>query len=304
VNAGDTISAGVNTGIRVMGEGFLRLGLADGTLLFLGPDSEIGLLQIAGEASGIRETVINLKKGVLLIFTQANSAYNVVVNSPDNIRAEARSAIFGAAVENEGNVLRVDCLDGVTKVFNTRGKSVNLKKGQAIEIANLGAFSDPLFADYDRYAGLGDKGTIPTATATKEPTATRTITATPTSTATRVYQPPQVVATKTEEPDQPQNPPTSTFPAVPTSPVPTTPVPTRPPALTHTAEPPTATDTQTGGGKKTKTPASTDTPAPPPTVTFTPVPPDTDTPVPPDTATPVPPDTNTPEPPPTDTTTP
>ncbi|HEY44378.1 MAG TPA: serine/threonine-protein phosphatase [Anaerolineae bacterium] len=223
------------------GDSYARLGLADGSILYLGPTTQIEIRTIA-EGPLDPETILLLETGIILLDRRSDSATSTIVRSPLGAVARLESGVMGAISSQDEQRLDVDCFSGRCEVFHETygGDGISLETGQHIWVNPMGDIS-PMDATRNHlysYSGFCG-GLVLTPTASSE-------------TATSIDQ--QLTLTRT-----PLGP---LF--VPPTAVPTTPPPTR----TRTPRPtPTQTFTRTLTRTPTKTPTRTPTRTPIPTDT-------------------------------------
>jgi protein phosphatase len=223
------------------GESYARLGLADGSILYLGPSTQIEIRTIA-EGSSSPETVLQLETGIVLLDRRIDSATSAVIKSPSGAVAKIISGVMGVTTSPGDQRLDVDCFEGRCEVFHETygGDGVRLDLGQHLWVNPVGDIS-PTDTTRNHLYSFGNfcGGLV----------LTPTVTAT---TSTRFDQ--QFTPTRT--PLGPLFvPPT----AVPTTPPPTrtrTPIPT--PTTTYTRTP-TRTPTKTLTRTPKRTPIPTDT---------------------------------------------
>lgn len=264
------ITAGEGVLLRSLGaQSYLRLGLADQSLLYLGPDSELELLEIGGPA-GSR---LRLHSGRLVLSRPVPGEPGVSVLAPSGVRAVLTGTLMGAIWDPISGVFWIACFAQPCRVAAPGGESTDLTSGQQISIDYAGNIDGPTAIAHEHYAFADYAGGL-----VATPTAIGGDAGGTTTAATRTPFGPLFVS-----PTPPPPPPTNT-PAPPTR---RPPGPTSPPASSDTPSP-------------TETALPTDTPLP----SETPLP--SDTPMPSDTPTPAPTDTptKTPGPPPTRTDTP
>jgi serine/threonine protein phosphatase PrpC len=271
LHAEDIIPSGSGVHIRTLGEqAFLRLDLADGSILYLGPNTQVEFRAIA-DGSAIHETLIVLEQGNVLVVHDGSSEHSFTVSSTIDVTARIAGSVMGVQLETALQRLHLDCFQGACSIEKQR--RYVLTPGQHIWMDMAGAAGPTGLARNDLYTFGGDW--IPETTA-----ATQVIptigTPQPTETLGPLFLTPTFPfkPTKTVRPHR--------------TPIPPTQIPTDTPEPTDTEEPPTLTPTDTPEPTNT----ATHTPIPSPTQTDTQTP--TETPEPSPTLTEAP--TETPEP--------
>jgi tRNA A-37 threonylcarbamoyl transferase component Bud32 len=277
IGRGALLPAGPGSRVRTAAGGQVSLGLPNGAVLILGPDTELELTSVAAPNTGSTSTILNLVRGRLAGLVSLGPNEYFAVQSGSGLRAESLGSAFGAQYDPSRQRLDLDCLAGACRLIGGTG-SLELEAGQH---SWLDAFGGPFPADTARaepwaYAAAALTPSAPAGEATASVTSPiASASATPAATTP----PPTATPSATTEP-------TATEPPASPTRRPTT-APTRAPTNTST-QPPTQAPT-----------AIPPTPVPPTSVpptsvppTLTPVPPDTQA---PPTLTPEPPDT--PEPP-------
>jgi protein phosphatase len=246
IQPGALVAAGAGVRLHTAGAGsYLRLGLADKSILYLGPDSQIELSSISGGGPG-EQTLVALDFGLVLIVTDADSPAAALVTSPGGVMARVAGSQMGASWEAVRGEFGVDCFDPSCEVVFPGGITMNLHAGQHVTISLGGDVIGPEPIPLERYAFGGSAGGLaglsgapaavssgtPVAAATRTPLGPLYVSPTP---------PPPPPPTKTEKPDKPKPPPQPTdVPPEPTEPPPEPtdppPEPTDPPP--DTPEPP------------------------------------------------------------------
>jgi len=238
----EILTSGQGVRIRTLGdEASLRLELADQSVLYLGPDSQIELRAI-GDGSSIFETFIVLEQGSVLVLKAEEIEVDFIVASAIGIQARAMGSLMGVNLELSTQRVHVDCfharcsIEGVT--------SFELKTGEHLWMASNGQLGEVGFVRHALYAFGGDLISEPTAIV--QNTVVK-VTASPTQTLKALFIPPTLtftpIPTKTPKPPPTQTPtktPTDTL--VPSD----TPIPSETPQPTKTPhKPPPPTDTET-----------------------------------------------------------
>lgn len=260
----EIIAAGEGVLIRTRGMGsYVRLGLADGSIVYIGPESEIRLMVIADGKSG-EETVVGLERGTLLVAADQGQPMGFIVFSTGLGAARLLGSLMGVEHDPLAKRFDVDCFHDLCQVAaeGEGSQAFQLGSGQHAWLDASGALSEPDATRNERYAfgGYGG-GLVPTPTApigadlwgSAQPTPTPIgpLFVPPTEPASQPTYPPP------EKPKPGPNPTSTSPPPTSTSPPPTW---TQPPP-TATSLPPTETPEPT----KTKN-------VPPPQRTLTPTP--------------------------------
>jgi protein phosphatase len=290
------VAAGEGVKLRTRGSGgYARLGLADDSILYLGPDTRIEL-QAIGRAGQGRLTLILLEQGVVLVHTPGAASGQTAVLSPIGVAASVSGSLMGVTLDAPTQRLRVDCFEGRCTLAGLL--ELELQAGQSVWVGAGGAASARGPTENERFGFAGYAGgLVPTPTTSSpgrvgadEPTATRTPLG-PLFVSPTPPPPPPATSTHTARPPGPKKSPAPSY--TPTAaPVKTrTPTPTSSPSRTptRTAEPtldasptPTAshtpwfwwpTRTPTSTLAPSETPAATDTSAPTEAPSDSPAPP-------------------------------
>jgi protein phosphatase len=254
------IAAGSGVQLRTLGgSSYVRLGLPDQSILYLGPDSQMELLEIEGESG----TILLLHSGVVLASSQGPGGSVISMLAPSGVLARSTGALMGALWDPIAGQFEVDCFEETCEVIFPGGVGMGFTAGQRIIIASSGEVLGPFAIEHARYAFGQYVGGLVLA-ATLEPVLAGGPGARPTRTqlGPLFVSPTPVPPTRTPKPpppppEEPPGPPPPTQPP----PQPTEP----PPPPTNTPVPPTDEPTE----EPTKTPN-------------TPGPPDTEVPPPPD----------------------
>lgn len=253
VRAEQLISAGPEVRVRTGGASYLRLGLANQTVLYLGPESELGMLEIAGSDG----TLLVLLGGTVVVSDQSADGNSTVVAAPNGTTARLLGSLMGARWQAAAGVFDVDCFHDLCEVTLASGSSLTLVAGQHLAVSTAGEPAGPDSVQIEHYAFAGYAGGL-VAAPTAAPGAIAGGTA-----PTRTPLGPLFIS-----PTPPPPPPPTNTPQPPPGPPP--PAPTQPPPPTNTSPPPTdtpePTDTpaDTPGPRPSKTPKPTDTEPPPP----------------------------------------
>jgi serine/threonine protein phosphatase PrpC len=223
----EILTSGQGVRIRTLGdEASLRLDLADQSVLYLGPDSQIELRAIA-DGSSVSETLVVLERGVVLVLKSEESGFDFVVASPIGIQARAVGSMMGVLIETTPQRFHVDCFHGKCSIESLT--VFELKTGEYLWVSSDGRVGDVDAVRYEVYSFAGDL--LPEPTAVVQITAVK-VTASPTHTLGPLFIPPTL--TFTPPPTKtPKPPPTRTPTKIPTD----TPEPTDAPEPTEPSEP-------------------------------------------------------------------
>jgi serine/threonine protein phosphatase PrpC len=255
----DLIASGKGVFVIIHGgDSYARLGLADGSILYLGPTTQLEIRTIA-EGPLDPETILLLDTGFVLMDRRSESATSTVVRSPLGAVARLESGLMGVTSSPDGQQLDVDCFDGRCEVYHETygGDGVFLETGQHIWVNPMGDMGSPDATRNHLYSFAGFCGGLVLTPTGSSETATSidlqmTFTRTPVG---PLFVPPTAVPT-TQPPTRTRTPkptPTQTF----TRTLTRTPTRTATKTLTRT---PTRTPTKTLTRTQTKIPIATDTP--------------------------------------------
>jgi len=235
------VTAGSGVQLRAVGgSSYVRFGLPDQSIIYLGPDSQMELLEIEGDSG----TSLQLHNGVVLISSQGSGTSVISVLAPSGVLAKSTGSLMGALWDPIAGQFEVDCFEETCELVFPGGVGMALTAGQRIIAALAGDVLGPLAINHARYAFGQYVGGLVLA-ATLEPVLAGGSDARPTRTplGPLFVSPTPIPPTRTPKPPPPPPPPPA-------------PAPTQPPPPTNTPVPPTAPPAPT------KTP---NTPGPPPT---------------------------------------
>jgi serine/threonine protein phosphatase PrpC len=181
VRRGDIFESGVGATFEVVGEGYLRLGLADNSIISLGSNTKIELRQISNRSGTQTETHVYLLRGKLLINADIPSDKELIVFGDDDLAARVEGTIMGVFYDPGGQLFQVDCLEGHCVIRDADGDEVDLNEGELGEILGLGSDIEVKPARYEFWLDIADRGLIFTPTPTNDdaPIVTPTLTRTP-----------------------------------------------------------------------------------------------------------------------------
>ncbi|NIM94878.1 MAG: SpoIIE family protein phosphatase [Anaerolineales bacterium] len=259
VEVEDIIPSGQGVHIRTLGEeSALRLDMADGSFLYMGPETQIEFRFIADDTSS--ETFIILEHGIVLVSSGEGGDRTFAVASPIGITATVSSSLMGVLLDPMEARLHVDCFEG-TCVVEGLGR-VSLSEGQYLWMNDIGEMSPIEQVRFALYAFSGDLAESPEPTSTvMEPTSRPDL---PTDTLEPLFVPPTASATPKPSVKPPTPTHTQTFTPTITQTNTSTPTETDTPTETHT---PTKTPKPTRTDKPTETDEPTNTPTDAPTNT-------------------------------------
>jgi hypothetical protein len=157
VQAGALVAAGPGVRLHTSGPGsYLRLGLADKSILYLGPETQVELSSIGG-SPGAQTTVV-VDFGLVLIATDADSGGSALVKSPGGVMARVAGSQLGASWEAIRGEFGVDCFDPACEIVFPAGITMNLTAGQHVTIRLTGEVIGPQAIPLERYAFGGYAG--------------------------------------------------------------------------------------------------------------------------------------------------
>ncbi|MCH7610710.1 MAG: protein phosphatase 2C domain-containing protein [Chloroflexi bacterium] len=249
------VAAGSGVQLRTIGgTSYVRLGLPDQSIIYLGPDSQMELLEIEGESG----TSLRLNGGVVLVSGQGSGSSTISVLAPSGVLAKLTGSLMGVYWDPVAGQLEVDCFGEACEIVFPGGVAMGVSAGQRIIISSQGEVLGPLAIDPSRYAFGQYAGGLVLA-ATPEPVLAGGSGAQP----SRTPLGPLFVSPTPPPPTRTPKPP---------PPPPPGPAPTQPPPPTDTPVPPT--NTPVPPPTKTPKPTKIQTPTDPPiTPTAEPIPP-------------------------------
>ena len=238
------VAAGTGVQLRTLGgTSYIRLGFPDQSILYLGPDSQMELIEIEGDSG----TSLLLQSGVALVSGQVSGESVISVLAPSGVLAKSTGSLMGALWDRIEGQFEVDCFEETCELVFPGGVAMGLSAGQRIVIGLAGEVLGPLAIDHARYAFGQYVGGLVLA-ATLEPILAGGSNTRPTRTplGPLFVSPTPVPPTRTPKPptERPKPPPPTKTPVPPTDPPPTAteaPLPTSPPADTDTPAPPDPT---------------------------------------------------------------
>lgn len=199
------------------GIGIMQLRFAEGSDLYLGPDTEVAL---ARNNDGYR---VQIDRGEIVFRSSTGTPVYISNRVGSWVRIQGAGALVGVASRTDSAIEFVaHCLAGICELKGDLADiPMRLPAGEAGRVGGSGVPESAGSADYGRFAVLAAIVPTPTSTPTAEPTQTPTDTPMPTLTRTRqpgggAIAPPSAtytlaatgtpVATDTQEPDKPQPP--------------------------------------------------------------------------------------------------
>jgi serine/threonine protein phosphatase PrpC len=264
--------------LRTIGsDSYIRLGLADQSIVCVGPDTEIELLAIA-DGTRVQETTLIVSHGVLLASTDPDSDLAFAVRTPLGLSARILDSLMGVIFDDRLQQMDVDCFSDQCEV----GTGVIgelpyiLQAGEHLTIGVNGQVSQASGTRNELYAFAGFGGGLvatPTsagaggkagATPTRTPLGPLFVPPTSTPVPPPTSRPPE----RTEPPVGHTKAPTQTPTAFPTKPKTNTPTEVVLPSATRTywrsRTPTTAVPTtqEPSATEETLEPVATDTPVP------------------------------------------
>ena len=255
LHAEDLIASGEGVYIAVYGsDSYARLGLADGTIVYIGPDTQVELMAIA-DGIDTHQTILVIERGLILVARDAGVVSTLLVRSPAGKAARSKVAVMGLIFSPDDQRFDVDCFSGLCEVVDDVSGELGdvLDGGQHIWVNVEGEISPPDATRNQLYAfgGYGG-GLVLTPTLALATSTSASMPATPTRTQLGpLFIPPS--ATHTPRPPRDTSTPKPTS----TRTVTRTPVPTNTPIPTKTSVP-TATRTPKRSPTNTIVPPPTD----------------------------------------------
>lgn len=167
LQAEDIVAAGEGVLLRTLGLGsYLRLGLADQSIVYLGPDSEVELSAIA-DGSSLLETSLILRRGIVLIASGGRPQQTVAVRTPSGGLARLLGSVMGVIFDDLLPRQDVDCFQGRCELYDEAGGRlpVTVQQGQHAWLSGAGMVSPPDATRNELYSFAGYcGGLIPTPT--------------------------------------------------------------------------------------------------------------------------------------------
>jgi serine/threonine protein phosphatase PrpC len=120
IHAEEIIPSGLGVHIRTVGDhSYLRLDLADDSILYLGPDTQVEFRAIA-DGSTIHESLIILEQGYVLVVNDGNAEVSFTVASTIDVTASASGSVMGVHLEKTLQRLHLDCFQGMCSIEEQR----------------------------------------------------------------------------------------------------------------------------------------------------------------------------------------
>jgi serine/threonine protein phosphatase PrpC len=169
----DTMLPAVTGGTLQTLEGTVQILLPDSSRVYLDRFSKVRFGPIADPSTEIRNTVLALEEGRVLISASLPRGFTGTITSGENLRAQALGSLLGAAYLPGTSRLEVDCLEGSCLLVNSN-RSLSLAGGQYswVDEMEMGTVGE---ARYELWAGLaGSDPAWVTPTAIPSPTQTAT----------------------------------------------------------------------------------------------------------------------------------
>jgi PPM family protein phosphatase len=124
LTAGEYVPIDSGSGIKVI-KGPIKLDTTNGTLIFIGDDSNVYINQLADPELGIFDTVLTLESGTALV--RLNSG-TVTVLFRNGYSAQVSGSIMGADYVS-ATAFVVDCFDGLVDIYDETGTLISTYKG-------------------------------------------------------------------------------------------------------------------------------------------------------------------------------
>ncbi len=178
---GQTIKAGYGSYIQAE-NGKAQFSFADGASVLVGPNTEVELAQLSNLTLNLKETVLTLKRGVIVVNITVRQGASFKIRTNLDVEVFVVGSIMGARYDPLTQLFDADCFEGKCRLLNQ-----SLLGGQHSRTDSGRNPGSPDPVNYDGYIGLdlfeiGVRPTatfVPTATGTTIPTSTRPPTATP-----------------------------------------------------------------------------------------------------------------------------
>ena len=242
----EIVAAGPGVVLRTAGAGsYLRLGLADQSIVYLGPDTEIELAAIADGAQTL-ETTLLIHRGTVVVAAQGVMGQVVAVTAADGSSGRILGSVMGVTFDPFLPRMDIDCFTGACEIIDLESGRlpITINAGQHVFLAPDGSPSQPDASRNDLYSFANYCGGLvpaPSGGGNAVP-ATRTLGA--------LYVPPTLPPTRRPTATQPEPPPPpgpTNTPLPPTDIPPDTDVPTNTQRPSHTprSRTPTKTDVPT-----------------------------------------------------------
>lgn len=244
---GSEVEVGPDAVVRQLGEGRLRFGLANNTVLFLDSNTEIKLIQIASPSTGTNETRLQVNFGQILVSAVLPPGQTFSAIAETGAQAQIAGTLMGVEYDPGAQRFDVDCLTGRCRLIGTTGEILQLVAGEHSFVIGEGPPSPVDPARYELYGDLADSNTLPTLTPTPRDTIAPSSTPNPERTPTRTWTSTPTTAVSTVSPTGTDTP----------LPISATPTSSPLPAVTGTPTSGLASETPTPplSGTETATPA-------------------------------------------------
>lgn len=162
---GDTIEAGTEAVVQVPAAGWLRLGFVNGATVYVGEESAVELLQIADEADGVQETILQLRRGRLLAGA-GSAGLRLLIRAESGAEGVLGSeGLAGCRYETELQRFEWHCLEGSCTLAGRSQEAQPVEPGTYRWVQGYSLPFAPRPARYELFQALGDPGVVPTATA-------------------------------------------------------------------------------------------------------------------------------------------
>jgi hypothetical protein len=241
----DLVAAGQGVYLQTVGgNSYMRLGLADQSIVYLGPETRIQLMAI-GQGTAENPTLVELTGGILLLSTPGGGTESFVVRGASGAWATLTGSLMGVVFDAATGRFDVDCFqDGCEVVPGTAGSfPMRVLGGEHVWIDATG-MTGPRDATRNQLYSFADYcgGLVPTPTGSPLASGMTPFQATRTPLGP-IFTPPWIPPTEPPPPPPPpgggpQPPPPTAVP--PTNPPPATePPPTEPPPVPPTEKKPT-----------------------------------------------------------------
>ena len=139
----DLVAAGQGVYLQSIGGGsYLRLGLADQSIVYLGPETRLQLLTI-GQGTAENPTEVELASGILLVSTQGSAPGSFVVRAASGAWATLTGSVMGVAFDAVTGRFDVDCFHNGCEVVPGVAESypMRLMAGEHVWVDGSGKIS-------------------------------------------------------------------------------------------------------------------------------------------------------------------
>ncbi len=152
----------VGPGVRVITRGeraFVRLGLADESIVNLGPESQLEINAIADPIAG-GDTILILEQGSVLVEIAGTDDFQCIVESLSKAAANAKGSIIGVSYDEQRGEFHLDCFKERCELLFDDKVVLSLEAGEHAWLTADGTVFGPDIARNDLYAfaGMDEEG--------------------------------------------------------------------------------------------------------------------------------------------------